>query len=119
MLNKVHECISILQPHAIGDEQSTLAALPEKENMLPILQLAAHQSSDEVTQQLTQWVNLEEKAKQYREKLYKRREDIASFDEKLTELEAFKAATEVKIANLHARKSQFNECLSKEVSDAE
>lgn len=119
VLNKVRECIGILQPHAIGNEQSTLASLLDKANMLPTLQQAAHQSSDEVTQQLTQHANLEEKANQYQEKLHKRREDIATFDEKLAEFEAFKVTIEAKIANLHAQKSQFNECLGKEVSDAE
>lgn len=59
VLNKVRECIGILQPHITSDEQSTLASLLDKANMLPSLQQATHRTNDEVERQLAQRANLE------------------------------------------------------------
>lgn len=71
------------------------------------------------SQRLSHSQSLEAKAAQFREVLQQRRVAITAWEDKLDELEGFKAKLEAKIEQVKQRRAAHNASLVREVSQAE
>lgn len=91
---KIREYVAFLQSQLSGEELAIVDALMAKMDSLPPLRQSARQLKTVVQEHTTQRDILETKTIEFREGLQKRREDIATCDKKLAELEAFKAEIE-------------------------
>lgn len=119
VLAKAREYAVFLQAHASGDDLDNLQALLAKLEVLPSLQKEVADKREVASQRLFHSQSLEGKAAQFREVLQQRKVALTVWEDKLDELEGYKAGIEAKIEQVKQRRAAHSASLVREVSQAE